>query len=81
MRYYISGKYENAEGIDVNNNVWRYSARSNLGFTPSAAWDIDASFGYTQASIGLANDIGVRNIKRRPDLCISKAYPAVATTA
>lgn len=57
-RYYVSGQYENAEGIDVNNNVWRYSARSNLGFTLSDSWDINTNFGFTKASIGLANDIG-----------------------
>lgn len=57
-RYFVSGKYENSEGIDVNNNVWRYSARTNLGFMPSDSWDINANFGFTKASIGLANDIG-----------------------
>ncbi len=57
-RYFISAKYEDSEGIDVNNNVWRYSARSNLGFTPGDKWDINTSFGFTKASIGLANDIG-----------------------
>ncbi len=56
--YFLSGKYEGAEGIDVNNNTWRYSARTNLGFTPSEAWNINSSFGFTKASIGLANDIG-----------------------
>ncbi|MHB1168734.1 MAG: TonB-dependent receptor domain-containing protein [Longimicrobiales bacterium] len=57
-RYFISGKYESSEGIDVNNNVWRYSARSNLGFTPGDNWNINTSFGFTKASIGLASDIG-----------------------
>ncbi len=57
-RYFLSGKYEGDQGIDVNNSVWRYSFRSNLGFAPSPKWDINASLGYVKASIGLASDIG-----------------------
>lgn len=58
IRYYLSGEFQDSEGIDINNDVWRYNARSNVGFTPSEAWDLSASFGYVKASIGLANDIG-----------------------
>jgi TonB-dependent SusC/RagA subfamily outer membrane receptor len=57
-RYYVSGKYENSEGIDINNDLWRYSARTNLGFTPSPKWDINTSFGFVKADINLASDIG-----------------------
>jgi TonB-linked SusC/RagA family outer membrane protein len=57
-RYYLSGKYEKAQGIDQNNNVWRYTTRSNLGFMPTPKWDFNASFGWVKANIGLANDIG-----------------------
>lgn len=58
IRYYLSGEFQDSEGIDINNNVWRYSARSNVGFTPSEQWDVSANLGYVKASIGLANDIG-----------------------
>ena len=57
-RYFVSGQYQRDQGIDINNNVWRYSMRSNLGMSPSDKWKIDASLGYVKASIGLANDIG-----------------------
>lgn len=57
-RYFVSGQYQRNQGIDVNNNVWRYNMRSNLGLQLSDKWNIDASLGYVKASIGLANDIG-----------------------
>ena len=57
-RYFVSGQYQRNQGIDVNNNVWRYNMRSNLGLQLSDKWSIDASLGYVKASIGLANDIG-----------------------
>lgn len=57
-RYFVSGQYQRNQGIDVNNNVWRYSMRSNLGLQLNDKWNIDASLGYVKASIGLADDIG-----------------------
>ncbi|HET9985594.1 MAG TPA: TonB-dependent receptor [Longimicrobiales bacterium] len=56
-RYFVSGQYERDQGTDVNNDVWRYSARSNLGFAPNPKWDISANLSYVKASIGLASDI------------------------
>ena len=59
IRYFLSGEFEDAEGIDEVNNTSKYGLRANVGFTPSDKWDFDASMGYVKAGIGLAPDISV----------------------
>lgn len=58
IRYYLSGEFEDSEGIDPVNNVSKYGIRANLGFSPDDKWDFEASTAYVKANIELASDIG-----------------------
>ncbi|MBK8057919.1 MAG: TonB-dependent receptor [Gemmatimonadetes bacterium] len=57
-RYFLSGQSQRNQGIDVNNDLWRYSMRSNLGLQLSNKWNVDANLSYVKASTNLASDIG-----------------------
>lgn len=47
LRYYMGGGYEENQGAEPVNRLHRTSLRVNLSATPSDAWDVQASMGYT----------------------------------
>jgi TonB-linked SusC/RagA family outer membrane protein len=47
LRYYMGGGYEENQGAEPVNRLHRTSLRVNLSATPSDAWDVQTSMGYT----------------------------------
>lgn len=58
MRYFLSSGYENTEGIEPTNDLWRYSGRANVTINPSRTLDITTSVGLTQQKIRLPLEAG-----------------------
>lgn len=58
FQYYLSGGFEDAEGIEPTNELQRFNARTNFGIDPHPDWTIDASVGLTQADRRLSCEAG-----------------------
>jgi TonB-linked SusC/RagA family outer membrane protein len=58
IRYFVSGGWEDNQGIYDNNSVQRYSARANISATPSEKLDINASAGYVNGHVDLPLESG-----------------------
>ena len=58
ISYFVSGAYDNGQGVYPTNNVTRFNGRANIDFSPSEVWNFGVSAGYVRSSIELADDIG-----------------------
>jgi len=59
LTYYVSGTYDDEEGIEPNNFGKNFSGHANLGFSPSSAVDVQTSLNYVRSSAHLGADNGV----------------------
>lgn len=58
VRYYLSTGYQNEEGIEPTNDLWRFAGRANVTINVTPNLDIDASLGITQQKIHLPLEAG-----------------------
>jgi TonB-linked SusC/RagA family outer membrane protein len=59
LTYYVSGTYDDEEGIEPNNFGKNFSGHANVGFSPSSAVDVQTSLNYVRSSTHLGADNGV----------------------
>ena len=59
LTYFISGSYNDEEGIEPNNSGKGFSGRANLNFSPSSKIDIQTNLGYVRSSMHLGADNGL----------------------
>jgi TonB-linked SusC/RagA family outer membrane protein len=59
LSYYVSGTYDDEEGIEPNNFGKAFSGHANLSFAPSSAVDVQTSLNYVRSSAHLGVDNGV----------------------
>jgi TonB-linked SusC/RagA family outer membrane protein len=57
-RYYLSSGYQNDQGVEPTNFLWRYAGRANLSITATPTFDLTASVGLTQQNIHLPLEAG-----------------------
>jgi TonB-linked SusC/RagA family outer membrane protein len=58
LRYYVGGGYEENQGAEPVNRLHRSNVRVNLSATPSAAWDVQSSMGFTTGRTYLPYEAG-----------------------
>jgi TonB-linked SusC/RagA family outer membrane protein len=58
LQYYLSGNFDDQEGIEPTNEMTRISGRTNLSVTPHEDWRIDASVGLNKTERMLACEAG-----------------------
>lgn len=58
LRYYVGGGYEENQGAEPVNRLHRSNIRVNLSATPSAAWDVQASMGFSTGRTYLPYEAG-----------------------
>jgi len=57
VRYFVSGQYENEEGVIFFNSLEKINVRANLDAAISEDFDLSVSFGYTDSNLALnSND-------------------------
>lgn len=49
--YRIGASYQNDNGIEPTNNLWRFSGNMNLSIKPVSTLDINASLGFTESNV------------------------------
>lgn len=59
LTYFVSGSYDDEEGIEPNNSGKGFSSRANLSFSPSAKIDVQTNLGYVRSSAHLGADNGL----------------------
>ena len=59
LTYYVSGTYDDEQGIEPNNFGKTFSGHANLSVAPSSAIDIQSSLNYVRSSAHLGADNGV----------------------
>ena len=57
-RYFLSSGYQNDQGVEPTNFLWRYAGRANLNITATPSFDLNASVGITQQNIHLPLEAG-----------------------
>jgi TonB-linked SusC/RagA family outer membrane protein len=53
VRYFLSGSYDDQEGIERDNHLSRWSGRANLTVTPHPTIDVTGNLGYTSSDARL----------------------------
>ncbi len=59
LTYFVSGSYNDEEGIEPNNFGKSFSGRANLSFSPSNKIDVQTNLGYVRSSMHLGADGGL----------------------
>jgi len=59
LTYYVSGSYDDQEGIEPNNSGKAFSGRANLGATLSPRMDLQTNLSFVRSSTHLGADNGV----------------------
>jgi TonB-linked SusC/RagA family outer membrane protein len=59
LTYFVSGTYNDEEGIEPNNFGKGFSGRANLNFSPSSKIDVATNLGYVRSSMHLGADNGL----------------------
>ena len=59
LTYFVSGSYNDEEGIEPNNFGKGFSGRANLNFAPSSKIDVQTNLGYVRSSMHLGADNGL----------------------
>jgi TonB-linked SusC/RagA family outer membrane protein len=59
LTYYVSGSYDDQEGIEPNNSGKSFSGRANLNAALSPRLDLQTNLGYVRSSTHLGADNGV----------------------
>ncbi len=58
VRYFLSGNFEDSQGVDRDNEVEKWGVRANVTVTPSDKWDFRTNLGYTTGRTNLALEAG-----------------------
>ncbi len=58
VRYHLSSGYENSEGIEPTNDLWRYNGRANISLAVTPSLDVSTSVGLTQSKNRLPLEAG-----------------------
>jgi TonB-linked SusC/RagA family outer membrane protein len=58
IRYFLSGNFDNSEGVEPDNDIRKYGVRTNVTVTPSEKWDIRGNVGYVTGRTNLAPEAG-----------------------
>lgn len=59
LTYFVSGSYNDEDGIEPNNFGKSFSGRANLTFSPTNTIDVQTSLGYVRSSMHLGADNGL----------------------
>jgi TonB-linked SusC/RagA family outer membrane protein len=59
LTYFVSGTYNDEEGIEPNNFGKSFSGRANVAFSPSSKMDVQTTLGYVRSSMHLGADNGL----------------------
>ena len=59
LTYFVSGSYNDEDGIEPNNFGKGFSGRANLNFSPSGKIDVQTNLGYVRSSMHLGADNGL----------------------
>jgi TonB-dependent SusC/RagA subfamily outer membrane receptor len=59
LTYFVSGSYNDEDGIEPNNFGKSFSGRANLTFSPTNKLDVQTSLGYVRSSMHLGADNGL----------------------
>ena len=59
LTYFVSGSYNDEDGIEPNNFGKGFSGRANLNFSPSSKIDVQTNLGYVRSSMHLGADNGL----------------------
>jgi len=59
LTYFVSGNYNDEDGIEPNNFGKGFSGRANLNFSPSSKIDVQTNLGYVRSSMHLGADNGL----------------------
>ena len=59
LTYFVSGSYNDEDGIEPNNFGKGFSGRANLNFAPSSKIDVATNLGYVRSSMHLGADNGL----------------------
>jgi TonB-linked SusC/RagA family outer membrane protein len=59
LTYFVSGSYNDEDGIEPNNFGKGFSGRANLSFSPSSKIDVQTNLGYVRSSMHLGADNGL----------------------
>jgi TonB-linked SusC/RagA family outer membrane protein len=58
VRYHLSLGYDNEEGIEPTNHLWRYNGRANVTIAPRQNFDVNVSVGTVQSKINVPLEAG-----------------------
>jgi len=58
VRYNLNGSYDNEQGIEPTNGLWRGSGSANVSMNPRPNFDVNASVGITRQNIHLPLEAG-----------------------
>jgi TonB-linked SusC/RagA family outer membrane protein len=58
VRYFVGTNYEENQGVEFANKLYRSNLRANLTITPSTMWDVQTSMGYTTGRTSLPYESG-----------------------
>jgi TonB-linked SusC/RagA family outer membrane protein len=58
VRYYLSGSYQDDNGVEPNNELQQFSLHANVNVTPSAKFDVGASLHFVDLKARLGTDLG-----------------------
>jgi TonB-linked SusC/RagA family outer membrane protein len=58
VRYFVGTNYEENQGVERVNRLYRSNLRANLTITPSTMWDVQTSMGYTTGRTYLPYESG-----------------------
>ncbi len=58
VRYYVSGNFENSQGVEFDNSVRKWGIRTNVTVTPNEKWDIRGNLGYISGKTNLSLEAG-----------------------
>jgi len=58
LKYFLSGNYEDNNGVERDNSVKKWGMRANLTVTPSEKWEIRGNLGYITGRTNLSFEAG-----------------------
>jgi len=58
VRYFLSGNYENTQGVEPDNSVDKWGMRANVTVTPNDKLDIRGNLGYVSGRTNLSYEAG-----------------------
>lgn len=57
--YYLSGSFQNDQGVEPNNYIRQFNGHANLNLVPSSKYDLGTSLNYVQGTYHTGVDVGL----------------------